>query len=58
MRINGISRVREERDKRGLDFPIVIKTNIGKRNFRYLPDMVRWVEEIGGTALNFQSVDR
>jgi len=55
---DGIKYVREERDKRGLDFPIVIKTTISKRNFRYLPDMVRWVKEIGATALNFQPVDR
>jgi MoaA/NifB/PqqE/SkfB family radical SAM enzyme len=55
---DGIKYVREERDKAGLDFPIVIKPTIGKKNFRYLPDMVQWTKEIGATALNFQPMDR
>lgn len=54
----GIRLVREERDKQGIDFPIIIKPTINKRNFRYLPDMVKWVKEIGATALNFQPMDR
>ena len=55
---DGIKYVREERDKRGLDFPIIIKPTIGKKNFKYLPDMVQWVKEVGATALNFQPMDR
>ncbi len=55
---DGIQYVREERDKLGLDFPIIIKPTIGKKNFRYLPDMVQWTKEIGATALNFQPMDR
>ncbi len=48
---DGIKYVREERDKRGLDFPIIIKPTIGKKNYKYLPDMVQWVKEVGATAL-------
>jgi MoaA/NifB/PqqE/SkfB family radical SAM enzyme len=55
---DGIKYVREERDKRGLDFPIIIKPTIGKKNYKYLPDMVQWVKEVGATALNFQPMDR
>jgi MoaA/NifB/PqqE/SkfB family radical SAM enzyme len=54
----GIQNVREERDKRKLDFPIIIKPTIGKKNYKYLPDMVQWVKEIGATSLNFQPMDR
>ena len=55
---DGIKYVREERDKRGLDFPIIIKPTIGKKNYKYLPEMVEWAKEIGATALNFQPMDR
>jgi MoaA/NifB/PqqE/SkfB family radical SAM enzyme len=55
---DGIGSLREEREKLGLDFPIIIKPTVGKKNFRYLPDMVRWVKEIGATCLNFQPVER
>jgi MoaA/NifB/PqqE/SkfB family radical SAM enzyme len=55
---DGIKYVREERDKQGLDFPIIIKPTINRKNFRYLPDMVQWTKEIGATAMNFQPMDR
>jgi MoaA/NifB/PqqE/SkfB family radical SAM enzyme len=55
---DGIGYLREERDKLHLDFPIIIKPTVGKKNFRYLPDMVRWVKGIGATALYFQPMDR
>src|SRR5579872_1961691 len=55
---NGINYVREERDKAGLDFPIIIKTTVNSKNFRFLPDMVGWVKQVGATALNVQPVDR
>ena len=55
---DGIKYVREERDKAGLDFPIIIKTTVNSKNFRVLPDMVSWVKQVGATALNFQPVDR
>jgi MoaA/NifB/PqqE/SkfB family radical SAM enzyme len=55
---DGIRFVREERDKRGLDFPIIVKPTVGKKNFRYLPEMVQWAKSMGATALNFQPMDR
>jgi MoaA/NifB/PqqE/SkfB family radical SAM enzyme len=55
---DGIQYVREERDKLGLNFPIVIKPTINRKNFRFLPDMVAWTKRIGATALNFQPMDR
>jgi len=55
---DGINHVREERDKQKLDFPIIIKPTIGKKNYKYLPDMVEWVKEVGATTLNFQPMDR
>jgi MoaA/NifB/PqqE/SkfB family radical SAM enzyme len=54
----GIRYVREERDRRGLDFPIIVKPTVGKKNFRYLPDMVEWATKTGATAINFQPMDR
>jgi MoaA/NifB/PqqE/SkfB family radical SAM enzyme len=55
---DGIKYVREERDKRGLDFPIIVKPTIGKKNYKYLPEMVAWAKNIGATAVNFQPMDR
>jgi MoaA/NifB/PqqE/SkfB family radical SAM enzyme len=55
---DGIKYVREERDKRGLNFPIIIKPTINKKNYTYLPDMVEWCKEVGATAINFQPMDR
>jgi MoaA/NifB/PqqE/SkfB family radical SAM enzyme len=54
----GIQMLREERDKRGLNFPIIIKTTVGKKNYKTLPDMVEWVKQIGASTLNFQPIDR
>lgn len=55
---DGIKYAREERDKAGLDFPIIIKTTVGKKNYQYLPEMTAWVREVGATFLNLQPMDR
>jgi MoaA/NifB/PqqE/SkfB family radical SAM enzyme len=55
---DGIKYLREEREKIGGDFPIIIKLTVNKKNFRYLPDMVQWVKDVGATCLNFQPMDR
>ncbi|WZO96402.1 radical SAM protein [Isosphaeraceae bacterium EP7] len=55
---DGIKYVREERDRRGLDFPIIIKPTIGKKNYKYLPDMVEFAQNVGATCVNFQPMDR
>jgi MoaA/NifB/PqqE/SkfB family radical SAM enzyme len=54
----GIKYLREERDKKGLAFPIIIKPTVGKKNYRYLPDMVAWCKQIGASLVNFQPMDR
>ncbi len=54
----GIGYVRQERDKRGLDFPIIVKPTVGKKNYKHLPEMVQWAKSVGATALNFQPMDR
>ncbi|MDX2038313.1 MAG: radical SAM protein [Isosphaeraceae bacterium] len=55
---DGIRYAVEERDKRGLDFPILVKTTVTRKNYKYMPEMVAWVKEMGATAYNFQPVDR
>ena len=55
---DGIRYVRDEQAKQGIDFPIIIKPTVGKKNYQYLPDMVRWVKEIGATGMNLQPMDR
>lgn len=54
----GIHYLVEERNQQNQQFPIVIKTTITAKNFRYLPAMVDWVEEIGATAVHFQPLTR
>jgi MoaA/NifB/PqqE/SkfB family radical SAM enzyme len=55
---DGIKYLREEREAAGGDFPIVIKTTVGGKNFTQMPDMVDWAEQIGATAIHFQPMDR
>lgn len=54
----GLGRLIDERARAGLDFPIIIKSVVHELNFRILPDMVRWVQALGPTVINFQPVDR
>lgn len=54
----GIAYLREERDRAGQNFPIVIKPTVNARNFRYLPELVEWVKTVGATCLHFQPMDR
>ncbi len=53
---SGIGYLLAEKEKQGVTFPIIIKPTINRVNFRYLPDIVRWAENIGATAINFQPV--
>jgi MoaA/NifB/PqqE/SkfB family radical SAM enzyme len=55
---DGIKYIRDEQAKQGIDFPIIIKPTVGKKNYQYLPDMVRWAKEIGATGMNLQPMDR
>ncbi len=54
----GIGYLRAEQRAQGIDFPIVIKPTINQANFRLMPDIVRWAERIGATAVNFQPMHR
>ena len=56
--LQGLSRVLAVRKEERLNFPIIIKPVVHRLNFRYLPEMVAWIQEIGATAINFQPVDR
>jgi len=56
--LSGLKKVTELRRAEGLEFPIIIKPVVHRLNFRYLPEMVEWIQEIGATAINFQPVDR
>ena len=55
---DGIQFVREEREKAGLNFPIIIKSTVGSKNYKYLPEMVEWTKEMGADLMNFQPLDR
>ena len=54
----GIQMLIAERNAQGLDFPVIIKPVVHKLNYKYLPDMVDWVKQLGATAINMQPVDR
>ncbi len=56
--VRGIERLRQQRSEQGRDFPIIIKPTVHAKNFRELPALVRWAQNLGVTAVNFQPVDR
>src|SRR5215213_789808 len=55
---NGLKMLIAERNKAGLNFPVIIKPVVHKLNFRHLPEIVDYAEELGATAVNFQPIDR
>lgn len=55
---NGIGYLREARDRSGQDFPIIVKSTITAGNFRHLPELVKWAQEIGATSVNFSPLHR
>jgi MoaA/NifB/PqqE/SkfB family radical SAM enzyme len=55
---NGLKMLLAEREKQGQSFPVIVKPVVHKLNFRHLPEMVAWVQELGATAINFQPIDR
>src|SRR5947209_7048814 len=55
--VQGIRNLAEMRRAEGLDFPIIIKPVVHKLNFRRLPEMVDFIQQIGATALSFQPVE-
>ncbi len=55
---NGLKMLIEKRNRAGLNFPVIIKPVVHKLNFRHLPEIVDYAEELGATAVNFQPIDR
>jgi MoaA/NifB/PqqE/SkfB family radical SAM enzyme len=55
---NGIRYLVEERERQGINFPITIKPTINAKNFRYLPAMLKWTQEIGATCMSPQPMNR
>jgi MoaA/NifB/PqqE/SkfB family radical SAM enzyme len=55
---NGIKYLREECEKQGIKFPITVKPTINRLNFRLLPEIVEWAQQMGVTTVNFQPVNR
>lgn len=56
--VDGIGHLQSARKAAKQDFPIIVKPVVHRLNFRELPEMVSWIQEIGATAINFQPVDR
>jgi len=56
--VTGLGKMAALRKAEGLSFPIIIKPVVHRLNFRYLVEMVDWIQEIGGTVINFQPVHR
>ena len=53
---NGLKFLREECDKQDVKFPIIVKPTINRLNFRLLPDIAEWAQQMGATAINFQPI--
>lgn len=54
---NGIKYLRQEQEKQGISFPIIVKPTLNRLNFRLMPELVEWAQQIGATAVNFQPVN-
>jgi MoaA/NifB/PqqE/SkfB family radical SAM enzyme len=57
--VTGIHKLREEQQRQGIHFPVIVKPTVTANNFRQLPRLAEWaVGELGATMVNFQPVDR
>lgn len=54
----GIDHLVREREAQGASFAIIVKPTVSVKNFRGLPDVVRWAQAAGATSINFQPLDR
>jgi MoaA/NifB/PqqE/SkfB family radical SAM enzyme len=52
----GIVQLREERDRRGASFPIRIKPTVHRLNFREMPALLRWTQDVGADTVDFSPV--
>lgn len=55
---NGIRLLRDESQRAGTHFPIIIKPTVTAMNYADLPDLVAWVKDAGASAVNFQPLQR
>ncbi len=55
---SGIRFLLEERKAQGVEFPITIKPTITARNFRLLPQLVDWAQEMGDLLISPQPLSR
>ena len=53
-----IGLLRAERDRQEADFPIVIKPTVNANNFRHLPELVVWTQQIGANCVSIQPMYR
>jgi MoaA/NifB/PqqE/SkfB family radical SAM enzyme len=54
----GIARLKEEQNRQAISFPIIIKPTVMSLNYRHLPELVSFAEQIGVSAVNFQPLGR
>jgi MoaA/NifB/PqqE/SkfB family radical SAM enzyme len=52
----GIARLKEEQNRQAISFPIIIKPTVMSLNYRHLPELVSFAEQIGVSAVNFQPI--
>jgi radical SAM protein with 4Fe4S-binding SPASM domain len=52
----GIATLRAARDEAGASFPIRIKPTVHRQNFREMPALLRWAQEVGASSVDFSPV--
>lgn len=55
---NGIDYLLEERERQGRQFPINVKPTVNSKNFRLMPDLVKWAMDKGVSCVQLQPMDR
>ena len=55
---NGIRFLLEERKSQKVEFPITIKPTVNARNFRHLPALVEWAQQMGDLCVSPQPMNR
>ena len=55
---DGIRFLLAERESQGKSFPLTIKPTVNTKNFRLMPDLVKWGVDMGVSCISFQPMDR
>jgi MoaA/NifB/PqqE/SkfB family radical SAM enzyme len=55
---NGIRYLLTERDRQGKNFPINVKPTVNVKNFRLMPELVKWARKMGVSTVILQPMDR